>query len=136
MEVYDALKSPDPKQWLALTEAERIDLVFESHAGEIEDLEEEPDEAEHRLRAHASIHVVVETQIAQRIEPVCQALKRLMNEGLDRHDALHAIGSVLAGHIYEIIRGSAEVDPKKFNELYHDRLRKLTAVSWRNQSPE
>lgn len=31
-----------------------------------------------------------------------------MREGLDRHDAIHAIGCVLASHINNLLRQSAE----------------------------
>jgi len=47
---------------------------------------------------HGVAHVIVENQIAagdSTVEPV--TLARLMREGLDRHDAIHAIGSVLMG---------------------------------------
>ncbi|MGY4511289.1 hypothetical protein [Bradyrhizobium sp. USDA 3650] len=46
---------------------------------------------------HAVIHAVVESQIADRELPVRAAAQRLMSEGLDRHEAIHAIRSVLVG---------------------------------------
>jgi hypothetical protein len=137
MEVYDPLQPPNPKQWLVLTESERLELVWESHAGAFQEVEDhDPDEALSRNTLHATIHVVVETQLAQRIEPVCQTLTRLMKEGLDRHDAVHAIGGELAGYLFDALRGGTEAAPEKFSDLYYDRLRKLTAASWRNQSRE
>jgi hypothetical protein len=40
-------------------------------------------------------HVVVENQVALgEATSVPEALDRLINEGLDRHDAVHAVGSV------------------------------------------
>jgi hypothetical protein len=51
-------------------------------------------------RLHAAIHVAVENQIAMGDElPVHGVLDRLQAEGLDRHDAIHAIGSALAEHM-------------------------------------
>jgi hypothetical protein len=50
------------------------------------------------IRAHAANHVIVENQLAMGDATVVPAtLARLMQEGLDRHDAIHAIGSVLVG---------------------------------------
>ncbi len=47
------------------------------------------------------MHVVVENQIAMGDEiPVRDTLVRLMSEGLDRHDAVHAIATVLTNLIY------------------------------------
>jgi hypothetical protein len=87
------------------------------------------------LEAHAVIHAVVETQIALGDElPVGRTLQRLMAEGLDRHDALHAVGSVLAGHLHDLMRradlgeGKAADDP---NDAYFSELERLTAKSWR-----
>jgi hypothetical protein len=40
--------------------------------------------------------VAVETQLAEGHAEATAALDRLLQEGLDRHEALHAIGSVLA----------------------------------------
>lgn len=51
-----------------------------------------------------------------------------MNEGLDRHDALHAIGSVLAGHLNDLAKGvPLPADP---NVAYYAALERLTAKSW------
>ena len=137
MEVYDPSRPPDPEQWLALTESERLELVQEFHADASQELEDhDPDEALSHNTLHATIHVVVETQLAQRVDPVCQTLTRLMNEGLGRHDAIHAIGGELAGYLFDALRGGTEAAPEKFTDLYYDRLRKLTAAAWRDQLRE
>jgi hypothetical protein len=40
-------------------------------------------------------HVIVENQAAQGLEtPVRRTLARLQAEGLSRHDAVHAVGSI------------------------------------------
>ena len=74
------------------------------------------------------MHMIVENQLAERISPVEAALQRLESEGLDRHDAVHAIASVLAEHLHGIIQGhSPEADP---NEPYYRALEKLSAATW------
>jgi len=77
---------------------------------------------------HAIFHNVVETQIA-RDEPslVGRTLRRLMTEGLDRHDALHAIGSVLA----ELMNDAVRRGEPFANDEYCGALERLTAESWR-----
>jgi hypothetical protein len=120
---YDPLIPPDPEQWSALEEQEQIDLVADYHRHA-------------RLRApnpkvHAVIHVVVERQFALGDEtPVRRTVQRLMSEGLDRHEAIHAVGSVLAGHIHDLVRRGevkADEDP---NTAYYAALAALTAEEW------
>ena len=90
MERYDPLKAPDPKEWLSLDEQERIDLVQDYHRRARVELP--------NATGHAIAHVIVENQIALGDElAVERTLNRLVAEGLDRHDAIHAIGSVLVG---------------------------------------
>jgi hypothetical protein len=89
MEKYDPMLDVDSEQWEALDTDERINFVMEYHqeAG----TEAPPDEY-----SHALLHVVVENQIALGNEtPVETAFHRLLDGNLDRHDAIHAIASVL-----------------------------------------
>ena len=133
MERYNPSRAPNPKQWLALSEAERLELVSKYHADASEEIQDDdPDEALARNDLHATMHVVVENQLAEGLDPVCQAMSRLIIEGLDRHDAVHAIGSELAGHLFDTLHGRAEAAPDKLTHLYYERLSKLTAASWRN----
>ena len=130
MERYNPSRAPNPKQWLALSESERLELVSEYHADASEEIQDsDPDEALARNDLHATMHVVVENQLAEGIDPVCQAVSRLIHEGLDRHDAVHAIGAELAGHLFDTLRGRPEPAPEKVTQLYYERLRKLTAAS-------
>ena len=122
---YDASEAPDPEQWLELDESDRLDLVKRYHicaklpVGENE-------------RLHAAVHVIVENQAAMGDATVVPAtLARLMREGLDRHDAIHAIGSVLLGIFFDVAK-----DPSKqidINAAYGRELGELTAASWRSQ---
>jgi hypothetical protein len=51
--------------------------------------------------------------------------QRLIGEGLDRHDAIHAIGMVLAEHIYDVLKTTKSTqDP---NARYFTALERLTA---------
>ena len=81
-------------------------------------------------RLHTAIHVIVENQAAMGDElPVRRTDERLQTEGLDRHEAIHAVGSVLAAHIHEILNtGSPNADA---NALYWAALETLTAEGWR-----
>jgi hypothetical protein len=75
------------------------------------------------------MHVVVENQLALGDSfPAKSVLARLMSEGLDRHDAIHAIGSVLAGQIFDALKHK---DPTRdLNAEYQQKLKALTAQSW------
>jgi len=119
---YHPLVAPDPDEWLALEEEERIELVMDFHR-----------RARIRLpnaKAHAAAHAAVENQIAEGDAlPVRRTLERLMDEGLDRHDAVHAIGMTLMCHINDLLKaGDVEGDP---NLPYFAELERLTADAWR-----
>jgi hypothetical protein len=122
MKRYDPLDAPAPEEWLDLDESERLRLAEDFHR-----------RARIRLpnvRAHAIFHTIVENQVALGDEiPVRGTLERLVAEGLDRHEALHAIASVLSEHVFEISRGKlTQPDP---NAPYFAALEKLTVESWR-----
>lgn len=122
MEVYDSLQTPAPDKWLTLDEGERLYLIEECHEREGVELP--------NPRLHASIHAVVENQLASGDPPEARrAMDRLLRDGLDRHEAVHAIGSVLLKHLYNLMRNA----PKKKNphEPYIRGLKNLTAKKWR-----
>jgi len=127
MKKYDPDRPVDPKQWLALDEATRLDMILKYHRRAGDPLP--------NPQIHAHFHTIVETQVALGDEtPVRATLDRLMAEGLDRHDAVHAIGSVLAEHIYDLLQGGTmDEDP---NPAYFAALEKLTAESWLSQADE
>jgi hypothetical protein len=120
---YDAIKAPDPEEWLELDESDRIDAVIAYHKRAKKPVGE-------NNRLHAVAHVIVETQAAMGDATVVPAtLDRLMREGLDRHDAIHAIGSVLAGIFFDVAKNPGkQVD---INAQYGRELAELTAASWR-----
>jgi hypothetical protein len=64
-----------------------------------------------RAPATRSVEFLIENQIALGDEiPVQRTAQRLMDEGLDRHDTIHAIGSVLVGHMFDLTRQPATDD--------------------------
>jgi hypothetical protein len=121
MDSYDPQIKPDPQEWLALHELDRIQLVEDYHRRARIRLPNE--------NLHAIFHVVVENQIAEVTDlPVEDTLKRLMFEGLDRHEAIHAVGNVLAGTMFDLLKGKLDSDP---NQQYAEELRSLTAEEWK-----
>ena len=122
MERYDPEIPPDPGQWLALDEDERLILVEDYHR-----------DARVRLpgaapRLHATMHAVVENQLAENDDPVVRALSRLIKEGLSRHDAIHALGSVVARNLYEAMKENDT--PETLRARYYAAVERLTAAEW------
>ena len=78
------------------------------------------------------IHVVVENQVALGDATLVTAtLDRLMGEGLDRHEAVHAIGSILMSIVFDVV--SEADDGGDINAKYSRALATLTAAGWRSQ---
>ena len=118
---YNPYQAPAPEEWIALDESERIALVMDYHNREEIDMP--------NTHVHSMIHAVVEYQIAEGEKyPVKEALNRLMQEGLDRHEALHAIGSVLIKYLWEV--GSGKNRSQNFTDDYFKEVRELTAQKW------
>ncbi|MDH3663348.1 MAG: hypothetical protein OEU92_25585 [Alphaproteobacteria bacterium] len=123
MDAYDPLTPPSIADWIELDESERLDLVLAYHRRQGDDLPS-PD-------VHAVAHVIVENQVALADEtPVASVMERLMLEGLDRHEAIHAIGYVLMGALHGAAQGDNEADP---TSAYYRELMQLTAKKWLNQ---
>lgn len=122
MDSYDPSQIPDPDEWLALDELERINLVENYHKGSEEKI---PEGSE---KMHAAIHAAVENQLASAIEPVSAVVAKLVRQGLGRHEALHAIGAVLSEDLFNLQQGEGE--PWDQNK-YQRRLEKLSAKRWK-----
>jgi hypothetical protein len=122
MQRYDPLVAPDAEEWLALDEQERIDLARDYHR-----------RARIRVpntKVHATVHAIVETQIALGDEtPARRTAQRLMDEGLDRHEAIHAIGWVLIDFMQDLM-DTPELGSEP-NALYFAALERLTVEDWR-----
>ena len=81
---------------------------------------------------HATLHATIETQVAMGEDlPALRTLSRLMREGLDRHDAIHAMGSVLAEHMFDVMKREPMKDP---NRSYFAALERLTAAAWKQSA--
>jgi hypothetical protein len=79
-----------------------------------------------RLRLHVAIHTVVETQLLEgRPAETAVTLARLEAEGLDRHGAVHAIGTVVSSEIFEVMQEGKAYDEAR----YVTALRALSARS-------
>ena len=116
---YDPDKPVDAAEWLALDEGEQQLVVERYHK-----------RARIRLpsrRVHAIIHAAIETQVAQGHAAASRALERMLAEGLDRHDAVHAVGSVMAKHMFDIMKHGQSFDEK----AYATDLDALSAERWR-----
>jgi hypothetical protein len=117
---YNPLNVPDSDDWQSMDEDERMMLVMEYHRGAGVELPNE--------QVHAVVHVVVENQVTLGDEMSAQAaLERLMREGLDRHEAIHAVGSVLVDFVQALIRDDAAPGA---SVRYNEELEKLTAAEW------
>ena len=81
---------------------------------------------------HAVIHAAVENQVAMGDQQTVSAvLEQLMREGLDRHEAVHCIGSVVAGQIHRALKHKTVGT----DEEYREELSRLTAKSWKKLAP-
>jgi hypothetical protein len=103
IDAYDVSRAPDAAEWLQLDEAARIALVAEAHRrtrGSVGGNEE----------AHASIHVVVEDRLAMGHAAVVTAYERCRAAGVDRHNAIHALASVVTNHMVAVLESQAGFD--------------------------
>ncbi len=126
---YDASRQPDAREWLGTSETDLIEAVREYHRHLREPHPELPEP-----QVHAAIHVIVENQVALGDEtPVHGTIARLMAHGLSRHEALHAVGFVLASHMADLgrgdLQGPADAD-------YYRQLEELTPESWRREAAQ
>ncbi len=121
MDTYAPEIAPPRSEWLALDEHERLLLVEQYHARARITLP--------NVRLHAVMHTIIENQLAESVPEVVAVMERLQREGLSRHDALHAIGSVLAPHLAELLQTSRPVGDA--HAPYFAALQELTAARWR-----
>jgi len=120
MRRYDPDVAPRPSAWLALDEGERLLLVERYHEREDPELP--------NVRLHSCIHVMVENQLAEGFAASRAAFERVRKGGLTRHNAIHAVGSVVAEHVVKLLdEGKGEGDP---NVALERALNELTAEKW------
>jgi len=122
---YNPLVDPAPDHWLDLSEQERIDAVLDHHR--FDGLPAS------QAELHAVTHVVIETILAEgTVEGASAKLRELVADGLDRHEAIHAMGTAVAGVIFETLQSADDgAPPEKSQRLVARRLAEVTAESWR-----
>jgi hypothetical protein len=120
---YNPNKPQDPGLWSEEDEGEQLEAVYRYHkrirfeAG--------------ALRIHAALHAIVERQLAEGHPGAAAALQRLMDEGLDRHAAIHSIGSLVASGVHSALNGTP-FDPDRYDRELAD----LTVETWRERFGE
>ncbi|MGC4000914.1 MAG: UTP--glucose-1-phosphate uridylyltransferase [Anaeromyxobacter sp.] len=125
--IYDADTAPDAQAWAAAGDTERLAAVEAHHRTLTSPHPKQP-----RPRLHAAIHMVVETQAATGEPPqVARALERLVAGGLSRHEAVHAVGMLVANVMSASMEGRA-YEPA----VYARELDELTAERWRSLAQE
>ncbi len=119
---YDAGRAPDPRAWLEEDEQARLAAVVEHHRALRAQHPRTP-----RPSLHAAVHLVVENQLALGEPPeVRRALGRLVRGGLPRHEAVHAVGMLVANAM------AAALDGRTFDApAYARELDALTVEGWR-----
>jgi hypothetical protein len=143
-DVYRELKSLTRQRLRLIWEMAQMGKILDEDAVTVKSLREHPEyyEVWDRLDElsdeeliqdevnpilHVTIHQIVENQLAAKEPPVVhETLERLMRSGLSRHEAIHAVGSVLCEAIWEILCQERPFD----EERYQRELRQLNAREW------
>jgi hypothetical protein len=117
------MKDPDAEEWRDADEVERLLAVVDYHKKARIKLP--------NVRAHAAFHIIVENQLAEGHESAVRTLRRLTVAGVNRHEAIHAVGSVVASHVHALLGGARQVFDE---EAYSRDLDALDAAEWRGSS--
>jgi len=118
---YHADHALDPEAWVAMPPEERLSRVEHYHR-RLPATHQPPD-----LRRHAALHVLVEDQLAAADPPeVWLALARLVDDGMTRHEALHAVGFVAT----QVMRRAAENQSPPDFEGYARTLGELNRAAY------
>ena len=125
MSFYDPEIAPEPESWLAIPEQERMRVVKNYH---VESRIKLPN-----VKAHTAMHAVVENQIATGYGPSKRAIVRLQEEGLSRHEALHAIGTVVAELYFEATKSLPNGESGELQLRMKSAIEDLSAKQWKNK---
>ena len=125
MDVYNPEKNINPTTWLALDETERLELIEHYVYSDEEGIDDNV------ASIHSTAHCIVENQLALDVKETVDAYKRLIRQGLKRHDTIHALAAVIFEGVNESMSEvrEGEVAPD-MTIRYKSRLRKLTAKRW------
>lgn len=122
---YVANAAPDPELWLAADESQKLAAIEAHHRALGVDLP--------NAGLHAMMHAIVENQLAADAPAEARAtLDRLVAAGVARHEAVHAIGSVVADAVWSAQRGHAIVD----RDAMVAALARLDPDDWRDGEPD
>jgi len=117
MKRYDPDRELDPRQWLRVSEDQRLKLALDAHQPLPQGHPPVPS-----ARFHAAAHVMVENQLAgQEIPEVPQAYLRLRAAGVSRHAAIHTLAAVALSEMTRMVEARAPFDRRR----YVERLRSL-----------
>jgi hypothetical protein len=100
---YDIANPPSAAEWLAMDEGERIHAVEEAHQRTRSPVGQNP-------TAHATLHVMVENQLAEGYAPAVAAYDRFRAAGIDRHTTIHALASVVTKHMMAMLEEKKPYD--------------------------
>lgn len=83
---------------------------------------------------HVAIHVTVENQVANG-DPsqTAETLEAMIQAGYDRHDAIHAIGALVAEQIFEIMAHDQPFDLESYAEALRELARTKPSRSRRRR---
>lgn len=116
---YDPERPPAPEVWRALDEGEAELMIAQHHRSQ-----RCAHPAAPSPRLHAATHLIVENQAAMAELPVADALRRLVAEGLTRHEAVHAVGWLVSRHLFPALGpGTKRLDLDR----YYREVSSLTA---------
>jgi hypothetical protein len=100
---YDISNPPSSEEWLAMDEGERIEAVREAHERTRSAVGQNP-------LAHATIHVLVENQLAEGHAAIIASYDRFRAAGVDRHNTVHALASVVTHHMMKVLQEGTSFD--------------------------
>jgi len=110
-EEFPFLDPSDPDDRAMLIEGEHPqyhDALADPHSGDVDGV---------NPRLHVAVHEIVAEQLWNDDPPqVWQAAKRLTAAGAERHDVLHALGEVVARHLYAVLIGGGPSDVARYVE--------------------
>lgn len=109
----------DVDGWLELDEGERLSRVEEAHRRDGSSVGE-------NARVHAAMHVIVENRLAAKDEPVIAAFERFRTAGVDRHETVHALASVVAQQLFDMT-----AEQRAFTPEDDDAFGELDPAEWR-----